>query len=135
MWTFIYVCSGSKIFSTFIGFLKSKDQGDGTEQALLNELSTFNDYLKENVSSFGLDLFHNLVFDYVFTYLNTFDGYVYISSLLLKGPFINGEKISAVDLSLGPKLHHMKIALGHYKDWSVPDSLSFLKSYMEVTVF
>ncbi|KAH0895858.1 hypothetical protein HID58_045426 [Brassica napus] len=86
---------GSKIFSTFIGFLKSKDQGDGTEQALLNELSTFNDYLKEN------------------------------------GPFINGEKISAVDLSLGPKLHHMKIALGHYKDWSVPDSLSFLKSYME----
>ncbi|KAF8097913.1 hypothetical protein N665_0279s0042 [Sinapis alba] len=86
---------GSKIFSKFIGFLKSKDQGDGTEQALLNELSTFNDYLKEN------------------------------------GPFINGEKISAADLSMGPKLHHMKIALGHYKDWSVPDSLSFLQCYME----
>ncbi|KAJ0232631.1 Glutathione S-transferase DHAR3 [Hirschfeldia incana] len=86
---------GSKIFSKFIVFLKSKDQGDGTEQALLNELSTFNDYLKEN------------------------------------GPFINGEKISAADLSIGPKLHHMKLALGHYKNWSVPDSLSFLKSYME----
>ncbi|XP_010558606.1 PREDICTED: glutathione S-transferase DHAR3, chloroplastic [Tarenaya hassleriana] len=86
---------GSKIFSTFIGFLKSKDPGDGTEQALLNELSSFNDYIKEN------------------------------------GPCINGEKISAADLSLGPKLYHMKIALGHYKNWSVPDSLPYLLSYME----
>ncbi|CAN8300176.1 unnamed protein product [Cochlearia groenlandica] len=86
---------GSKIFSTFIGFLKSKDSGDGTEQVFLDELSTFNDYIKEN------------------------------------GPFINGEKISAADLSLAPKLYHMKIALGHYKNWSVPDSLSFLQSYME----
>ena len=57
----VYVCSGSKIFSTFIGLLKSKDPKDGTEQVLLDELSTFNDYLKENVSSFCLDdLFHNL---------------------------------------------------------------------------
>ncbi|KAF2536777.1 hypothetical protein F2Q68_00022633 [Brassica cretica] len=86
---------GSKIFSTFIGFLKSKDPQDGTEQVLLDELSTFNDYLKEN------------------------------------GPYINGEKISAADLSLAPKLYHMKIALGHFKNWSVPDSLPFLKSYME----
>lgn len=86
---------GSKIFSTFIGFLKSKDPSDGTEQSLLNELSSFDAYIKEN------------------------------------GPFINGEKISAADLSLGPKLYHLEIALGHYKKWSVPDSLSFVKSYME----
>ncbi|KAI4299588.1 hypothetical protein L6164_033033 [Bauhinia variegata] len=86
---------GSKIFSTFIGFLKSKDPNDGTEQALLNELSSFNDYLKEN------------------------------------GPFINGKEISAADLSLGPKLHHLEIALGHYKKWTVPDSLPYLKSYMK----
>lgn len=52
----------------------------------------------------------------------------------MKGPFINGEKISAADLALAPKLYHMKIALGHYKNWSVPDSLSFVKSYMEVNV-
>ncbi|XP_038719282.1 glutathione S-transferase DHAR3, chloroplastic-like isoform X2 [Tripterygium wilfordii] len=39
---------GSKIFSTFIGFLKSKDPNDGTEQALLNELSFFNNHIKEN---------------------------------------------------------------------------------------
>ncbi|EOY03947.1 Dehydroascorbate reductase 1 isoform 3 [Theobroma cacao] len=82
---------GSKIFSTFIGFLKSKDPTDGTEQALLNELSSFNDYIKEN-------------------------------------------KISAADLSLGPKLYHLEIALGHYKKWSVPDTLPYVKSYME-TIF
>lgn len=47
---FLHSCSGSKIFSTFIGFLKSKDPADGTEQALLSELTAFNDYIKENVS-------------------------------------------------------------------------------------
>ncbi|KAJ1258736.1 hypothetical protein BS78_10G098500 [Paspalum vaginatum] len=41
---------GSKIFSTFIGFLKSKDPSDGTEEALLNELSSLDSYLKDNVS-------------------------------------------------------------------------------------
>ncbi|KAM6546255.1 hypothetical protein CsatB_026991 [Cannabis sativa] len=86
---------GSKIFSTFIGFLKSKDPNDGTEQALLDELSSFNDYLKEN------------------------------------GPFINGKDVSAADLALSPKLYHLEIALGHYKNWSVPDSLPFVKSYMK----
>lgn len=45
----IFFCRGSKIFSTFIGFLKSKDPNDGTEQALLSELSSLNDYLKDNV--------------------------------------------------------------------------------------
>ncbi|XP_021996425.1 probable glutathione S-transferase DHAR2, chloroplastic [Helianthus annuus] len=93
----VHSCSfGSKIFSTYIGFLKSKDVNDGTEQALLNELYAFNDYIKEN------------------------------------GPFINRKDISAVDLSLGPKLCHMEIALGHYKKWSVPDSLPHLKTYMKI---
>ncbi|XP_010670140.1 glutathione S-transferase DHAR3, chloroplastic [Beta vulgaris subsp. vulgaris] len=86
---------GSKVFPAFVGFLKSKDPSDGKEQELLNELSSFNDNLKEN------------------------------------GPLINGEKISAADLSLGPKLYHMEIALGHYKNWSVPDSLPYVKSYMK----
>ncbi|KAL6325011.1 hypothetical protein AAG906_021713 [Vitis piasezkii] len=49
----------------------------------------------------------------------------------LAGPFINGKDISAVDLSLGPKLYHLEIALGHYKKWTVPDSLPFVKSYMK----
>lgn len=38
------------MFSTFIGFLKSKDPNDGTEQALLSELTSFDSYLKDNVS-------------------------------------------------------------------------------------
>lgn len=46
----MYSCRGSKIFPAFVGFLKSKDPADGTEHALLSELSVFNDYLKENVS-------------------------------------------------------------------------------------
>ncbi|KAF9625287.1 hypothetical protein IFM89_020873 [Coptis chinensis] len=86
---------GSNIFSTFIGFLKSKDPSDGTEQALLTELTTFNDYIKEN------------------------------------GPFINGKEISAADLALAPKLYHMEIALSQYKNWSIPDSLSYLKYYLK----
>lgn len=86
---------GSKIFSTFIGFLKSKDPSDGTEQALLNELSSLNDHIKEN------------------------------------GPYVNGKEVSAVDLSLGPKLYHLEIALGHYKNWSIPDSLPYVKSYLK----
>ncbi|KAL4197453.1 hypothetical protein AMTRI_Chr04g251290 [Amborella trichopoda] len=40
---------GSKIFSTFISYLKSKDPNDGTEQELLKELGSFNDYIKENL--------------------------------------------------------------------------------------
>ncbi|KAL9233719.1 hypothetical protein vseg_008677 [Gypsophila vaccaria] len=47
------------------------------------------------------------------------------------GPFIGGEQVCAADLSLGPKLYHMDIALGHYKNWSVPESLSYVKSYLK----
>ncbi|KAK4490416.1 hypothetical protein RD792_001093 [Penstemon davidsonii] len=50
------------------------------------------------------------------------------------GPFLNGKEVSAADLSLGPKLYHLEIALGHYKKWSIPDSLTYLKSYTE-TIF
>uniref|UniRef100_A0A0C9QNQ0 TSA: Wollemia nobilis Ref_Wollemi_Transcript_15797_1090 transcribed RNA sequence n=1 Tax=Wollemia nobilis TaxID=56998 RepID=A0A0C9QNQ0_9CONI len=86
---------GSKIFSTFIGFLKSHDPNDGSEQALLNELCALDEHLKAN------------------------------------GPFINGEKISALDLSLAPKLYHLKIALGHFKKWPIPEELSHLHNYMK----
>ncbi|KAF5733802.1 fiber dehydroascorbate reductase protein [Tripterygium wilfordii] len=48
------------------------------------------------------------------------------------GPFIAGEKISAADLSLGPKLYHLEIALGHFKKWSVPESLTHVNNYMEL---
>lgn len=50
-----YVCScrGSKIFGSFVTFLKSKDPNDGTEQALLAELSALDEHLKANVDIYG----------------------------------------------------------------------------------
>ncbi|KAH7533794.1 hypothetical protein FEM48_Zijuj04G0169600 [Ziziphus jujuba var. spinosa] len=168
---------GSKIFSTFIGFLKSKDPNDGTEQALLNELSSFNDYLKENVShlmecdlshlekvvefnSQKLTLIHFLwpcpldvkkqieICHFKPGRLGCFEGStVYLDAKCYRGhfkpcavravlytwmpsgPFVNGKEVSAVDLSLGPKLYHLEIALGHYKNWTIPDSLPHVKSY------
>ncbi|KAG8480439.1 hypothetical protein CXB51_025113 [Gossypium anomalum] len=51
----------------------------------------------------------------------------------LKGhePFIAGEKITAVDLSLGPKLYHLEITLDHFKKWTVPESLTYVHNYMK----
>ncbi|KAF3329971.1 glutathione S-transferase DHAR2-like protein [Carex littledalei] len=46
------------------------------------------------------------------------------------GPFINGEKISAADLSLAPKLYHLKVALGYFKGWSIPQDLTHVPNYM-----
>lgn len=55
-----------------------------------------------------------------------------LEHMCMKGPLINGKVVSAADLSLGPKLYHLEISLGHYKNWSVPDSLTYVKSYMKV---
>lgn len=51
---------------------------------------------------------------------------------LIQGPYINGENICAVDLSLAPKLYHLQVALGHYKNWTIPESLSHVHNYMKV---
>ncbi|XVF83460.1 hypothetical protein PTKIN_Ptkin16aG0487500 [Pterospermum kingtungense] len=48
------------------------------------------------------------------------------------GPYIAGEKITAVDLALGPKLYHLEIALGHFKKWTVPESLTYVNKYMKL---
>ncbi|XVF75422.1 hypothetical protein PTKIN_Ptkin13bG0187400 [Pterospermum kingtungense] len=87
---------GSKIFGTFIPFLKSNDANDASEQALLNELKELDEHLKG------------------------------------KGPFIAGEKITAVDLALAPKLYHLEIALGHFKKWTIPEDLTYVHNYMKL---
>ncbi|OIT22097.1 PREDICTED: glutathione S-transferase DHAR2 [Nicotiana attenuata] len=87
---------GSKIFPTFVSFLKSKDASDGTEQALLDELKALEEHLKAH------------------------------------GPYVNGVNICSVDLSLAPKLYHLEVALGHFKKWSVPESLSHVRNYMKL---
>ncbi|WVY92820.1 hypothetical protein V8G54_031908 [Vigna mungo] len=91
-----YATVGSKIFGSFVSFLKSKDPNDGTEQALLAELSALDEHLKAH------------------------------------GPYIAGEKVTAVDLSLAPKLYHLVVVLGHFKKWSVPESLSHVHIYTEL---
>lgn len=42
-------CRGSKIFSSFVKFLKSKDPSDGSEQELLEELKALDEHLKSHV--------------------------------------------------------------------------------------
>ncbi|KAI5659881.1 hypothetical protein M9H77_28674 [Catharanthus roseus] len=87
---------GSKIFSSFVKFLKSKDPNDGSEQALVEELKALEEHLKSH------------------------------------GPYVNGENICAVDLSLAPKLYHLVVALGHFKDWKIPESLTHVHNYTKV---
>ncbi|XP_024990484.1 glutathione S-transferase DHAR2-like [Cynara cardunculus var. scolymus] len=48
------------------------------------------------------------------------------------GPYVNGEKITAVDLSLGPKLYHLEVALGHFKKWTIPESLTHVHNYTKL---
>lgn len=40
---------GSKIFPSFVKFLKSKDPNDGSEQVLLAELQALDEHLKKHV--------------------------------------------------------------------------------------
>ncbi|XP_026418826.1 glutathione S-transferase DHAR2-like [Papaver somniferum] len=91
-----YASVGSKIFGTFVTFLKSKDAIDGSEQALIFELFALDKHLKTH------------------------------------GPFVNGEKVSAVDLSLAPKLYHLEVALEHFKSWSVPENLAHVRNYTKL---
>ncbi|CAN1174072.1 Glutathione S-transferase DHAR2 [Linum perenne] len=86
---------GSKIFDTFVSFLKSKNSSDGTEEALVKELKDLNEHLKTH------------------------------------SPFIAGEKISAVDLSLAPKLYHLDTALPYFKKWNIPEELTHVHSYLK----
>jgi len=48
------------------------------------------------------------------------------------GPYIAGEKITAVDLSLAPKLYHLDVALGHFKNWTVPENLTHFHKYKKL---
>ena len=48
------------------------------------------------------------------------------------GPFVAGDKVTVVDLSLASKLYHLETTLGHFKDWCVPESLTNVRDYMKV---
>ncbi|KAI3991538.1 hypothetical protein MKX01_017157 [Papaver californicum] len=87
---------GTRIYGYFHTFLKSKDATDGSELALIFELSSLDEHLKAH------------------------------------GPYVNGDKISAVDLGLAPTLYHLEGALGHFKSWSVPENLTHVINYMKL---
>ncbi|XP_022976471.1 glutathione S-transferase DHAR2-like isoform X1 [Cucurbita maxima] len=53
-------------------------------------------------------------------------------SLAPKLYHIDIEKVTAVDLSLAPKLYHIDIALGHFKKWVFPENLSSLSAYKKL---
>jgi len=50
----------------------------------------------------------------------------------LQGPYINGENVSAADLSLAPKLFHLQVALEHFKGWKIPENLTNVHAYTKV---
>ncbi|XP_047325838.1 glutathione S-transferase DHAR2-like [Impatiens glandulifera] len=52
--------------------------------------------------------------------------------LKAKGPYVNGENICAVDLSLAPKLYHLQVALGHFKGWKIPEEFTHLNNYIKL---
>jgi len=49
-----------------------------------------------------------------------------------QGPYVAGEKVTAVDLSLAPKLYHLVVALGHFKKWNIPETLAHVHNYTKV---
>ncbi|XP_027365406.1 glutathione S-transferase DHAR2-like [Abrus precatorius] len=48
------------------------------------------------------------------------------------GPYVAGEKVTAVDLSLAPKLYHLVVALGHFKKWNIPENLAHIHNYIKL---
>lgn len=131
MCLFVCCCRGSKIFGSFVSFLKSKDPNDGTEQALLAELSALDEHLKAHVYMW-------ILYDTLFFFLFICYLFVVVTLPMLtwwrydQGPYVAGEKVTAVDLSLAPKLYHLVVVLGHFKKWSVPESLSHVHIYTKV---
>ncbi|CAL0301250.1 unnamed protein product [Lupinus luteus] len=48
------------------------------------------------------------------------------------GPYVAGEKVTGIDLALAPKFYHLVIALGHFKNWAIPESLAHFHNYIKV---
>lgn len=47
------------------------------------------------------------------------------------GPFVAGEKLTAVDVNLSPKLFHLQTALRFFKSWALPESLTHVHAYIK----
>ena len=56
-----------------------------------------------------------------------------IDTFLMQNPgtFLSGDTITLPDCSLLPKLHHIRVAGKHYKQFSIPEDFTALQRYME----
>lgn len=48
------------------------------------------------------------------------------------GPFFGGDTLNATDAAVAPKLHHINVALKHFKGWSIPSEMTAIKLYLEL---
>eukprot|EP00299_Pterocystis_sp_00344_P006227 c18015_g1_i1.p1 GENE.c18015_g1_i1~~c18015_g1_i1.p1 ORF type:complete len:272 (-),score=65.21 c18015_g1_i1:28-765(-) len=46
------------------------------------------------------------------------------------GPFVDGASLTLADCNLWPKLHHVLVALGHFKQFSLPDEYLAILAYV-----
>eukprot|EP00271_Cylindrocystis_brebissonii_P013078 TRINITY_DN32652_c0_g1_i1.p1 TRINITY_DN32652_c0_g1~~TRINITY_DN32652_c0_g1_i1.p1 ORF type:complete len:343 (-),score=47.87 TRINITY_DN32652_c0_g1_i1:700-1728(-) len=47
------------------------------------------------------------------------------------GPYAAGEKVTSVDLSLAPKLYHLKVAAPYFKQWPIPEEFVNVREYIK----
>lgn len=49
----------------------------------------------------------------------------------VSGPYLLGDKVSALDCDLAPKLKHISVAPKHYKSFEIPDDCKAVKEYLD----
>eukprot|EP00270_Netrium_digitus_P007969 TRINITY_DN2350_c0_g1_i1.p1 TRINITY_DN2350_c0_g1~~TRINITY_DN2350_c0_g1_i1.p1 ORF type:complete len:320 (-),score=53.34 TRINITY_DN2350_c0_g1_i1:214-1113(-) len=47
------------------------------------------------------------------------------------GLYLGGEQVSSVDLSLAPKLYHLRITTKKFKNWTIPDKYTHVINYIK----
>lgn len=49
----------------------------------------------------------------------------------VSGPYLLGDKVSALDCELAPKLKHVSVAPKHYKNFGIPDDCKAVEKYLD----
>ncbi|GJW11473.1 dehydroascorbate reductase 2 [Tanacetum coccineum] len=101
---------GFKILPKVLKFLKSDGKKYSIEEALLDEQKELEQRLSKH---FVRHLFLHI----------------------LSKQDDRSREITAVDLSLAPKLYHLTVALRHFKEWNVPKKLTHVHKYIKLLLF
>jgi len=51
--------------------------------------------------------------------------------LSTRGPWLGGAALGQADCALAPKLHHMQVALRHFKGWEAPAECAAVGAYLD----